>query len=215
MRPHRQQPTRLHHPWDSVIPNSLQPHGLQHARLPCPSPSISQSLFKLTSIQLMPFNHLILCCPLLLPPSIFPTIRVLSNESVLCIRWPKYWSFSFNISPSSGCSPSQESKQGLLHCRHILYQPSYQGSISKSRDITLPTKSIKSKLDMYGCERWAIKKAEHQRIDAFELWCWRRLLRVPWTAMRSNQSILKEISPEYSLEGLILKLKLWLPDAKN
>ena len=61
---------------------------------------------------------------------------------------------------------------------------------------------------MYGCESWTIKKAEHQRIDAFELWCWRRLLRVPWTARRSNQSILKEISPEYSLEGLILKLKL-------
>ena len=61
---------------------------------------------------------------------------------------------------------------------------------------------------MYGCECWTIKKADHQRIDAFELWCWRRLLRVPWTARRSNQSILKEISPEYSLEGLILKLKL-------
>ena len=62
---------------------------------------------------------------------------------------------------------------------------------------------------MYGCESWTVKKAEHQRIDAFELWCWRRLLRVPWTARRSNQSILKEISPEYSLEGLMLKLKLW------
>ena len=71
---------------------------------------------------------------------------------------------------------------------------------------------------MYGCETWTIKKAEHQRIDAFELWCWRRLLRVPWTARRSNQSILKEISPEYSLEGLMLKLKtpiLWPSDAKN
>ena len=63
-------------------------------------------------------------------------------------------------------------------------------------------------VDMYGCESWAIKKAEHQRIDAFELWCWRRLLRVPWTARSSNQSILKEISPEYSLEGLMMKLKL-------
>ena len=62
---------------------------------------------------------------------------------------------------------------------------------------------------MYGCESWTLKKAEHQRIDAFELWCWRRLLRVPWTARRSNQSILKEISPEYSLDGLMLKLKLW------
>ena len=71
---------------------------------------------------------------------------------------------------------------------------------------------------MYGYKSWTIKKAEHQRIDAFELWCWSRLLRVPWTARRSNQSILKEISPEYSLEGLMLKLKtliLWPPDAKN
>jgi len=71
---------------------------------------------------------------------------------------------------------------------------------------------------VYGCESWIINKAEHRRIDAFELWCWRRLLRVPWTARRSNQSILKEISPEYSLEGLMLKLKLqyfWPPDAKN
>ena len=71
---------------------------------------------------------------------------------------------------------------------------------------------------MYGCESWAIKKAEHQRIDAFELWCWRRLLRVPWTTRRSNQSILKEISPEYLLEGLVLKLKLqyfWPPDANS
>ena len=70
---------------------------------------------------------------------------------------------------------------------------------------------------MYGYKSWAIKKAEHQRIDAFELWCWRRLLRVSWTAGRSNQSILKEINPEYSLEGLMLKLKLilWQPDAKN
>ena len=86
-------------------------------------------------------------------------------------------------------------------------------SILKSRDITLPTKICLVKamvfpVVMYGCECWTIKKAEHQRIDAFELWCWRRLLRVPWTAKRSNQSILKEISPEYSLEGLMLKLKL-------
>ena len=68
---------------------------------------------------------------------------------------------------------------------------------------------------MYGCERWTIKKAEHQRTDAFELWCWRRLLRVPWTARRSNQSILKEISPEYSLEGLMLKLSPEPSDAKS
>ena len=89
-------------------------------------------------------------------------------------------------------------------------------SILKSRDITLPTKTLICLLVkttafpvvMYGCESWTIKKIECQRIDTFELWCWRRLLRVPWTARRSNQSILKEISPEYSLERLMLKLKL-------
>ena len=86
-------------------------------------------------------------------------------------------------------------------------------SILKSRDITLPTKvrlvkAVVSPVVMYGCESWTIKKAECQRIDAFDLWCWRRLLRVPWTARGSNQSILKEISPEYSLEGLVLNLKL-------
>ena len=86
-------------------------------------------------------------------------------------------------------------------------------SILKSRDITLPTKIYLVKamvfpVVIYGCESWTIKKAKHQRIDAFELWCWRRVLRVPWTARRSSQSILKEISPEYSLEGLMLKLKL-------
>ena len=86
-------------------------------------------------------------------------------------------------------------------------------SILKSRDITLPTKvhvvkAMVFPVVMYECESWTIKKAGHQRIDAFELWCWRRLLRVPWTARRSNQSILKEINPEYSLEGLRLKLKL-------
>ena len=86
-------------------------------------------------------------------------------------------------------------------------------SILKSWDITLPTKvhllkAIIFLVVMYGCESWTIRKAEHQRIDTFELWCWRRLLRVPWTARRSNQSILKEISPEYSLEGLMLKMKL-------
>ena len=86
-------------------------------------------------------------------------------------------------------------------------------SILKSRDIILPTKvhlikAMVFPVVMYGCESWTIKKAEHQRIDAFELWCWRRLLRVPWAARISNQSILKEINPEYSLEGLMLKLKL-------
>ena len=86
-------------------------------------------------------------------------------------------------------------------------------SILKSRDITLPTKVCLVKamvfpVVMYGCESWTIKKDKHQRIDAFDLWCWRRLLKVPWTARRSNQSILKEINPECSLEGLMLKLKL-------
>ena len=95
-------------------------------------------------------------------------------------------------------------------------------STLKSRDITLPTKvhlvkAMVFPLVMYGCKNWTIKKAEHQRIDAFELWCWRRFLRVPWTARKSNQAILKEISPEDSLEGLMLKLKLkyWPPDTKN
>ena len=99
--------------------------------------------------------------------------------------------------------------------RHLLLGRKFMNnldSILKSRDITLPTKLCLVKAMVfpvirYECESWMIKKAEHQRIDAFELWCWRRLLRVPWTA-RSNQSILKEISPEYSLEGLMLKLKL-------
>ena len=86
-------------------------------------------------------------------------------------------------------------------------------SILKSRDITLLikvclVKAIAFPVVMYGCESWTLKKAEHQRTDAFELWCWRRLLRVPWIARRSSQSTLKEISPEYSLEGLMLKLKL-------
>ena len=89
----------------------------------------------------------------------------------------------------------------------------FYDSILKSRNITLPTKirlvkAMVSPVVMYGCEGWTIKKAEHQRIDAFELWCWRRLWRVPWTARRSNQSILKEISPGCSLEELMLKLKL-------
>ena len=86
-------------------------------------------------------------------------------------------------------------------------------SVLRSRDVILPTKvrlvkAVVFPVVMYGCVSWTIKKAEHQRIDAFELWCWRRQLRVPWTARRSNQSILKEINPEYSLEGLMLKVKL-------
>ena len=103
-----------------------------------------------------------------------------------------------------------EIKRRLLLGRKSMTNPD---SILKSRDITLPTKICLVKamvfpVATYGCESWIIKKAECRRIDAFELWCWRRLLRVPWTARRSNQSILKEISPDYSLEGLMLKLKL-------
>ena len=105
---------------------------------------------------------------------------------------------------------SHETKTCLLLGRKVMTN---LDSILKSRDITLPTKvrlvkAMVFPVVMYGCERWTVKKAEHQKIDAFKLWCWRRLLRVPWTARRSNQSILKEISPEYSLEELMLKLKL-------
>ena len=105
---------------------------------------------------------------------------------------------------------SHEIKRCLLLGRKAMIN---LDSILKSRDITLPTevhpvKTMVFPMVMYGCESWTIKKAEHQKIDAFELWCWRRLLRVPWTVRRSNQSILKEINPEYSLEGLMLKLKL-------
>ena len=105
---------------------------------------------------------------------------------------------------------SHEIKRRLLLGRKVMTN---LDSIFKSRDITLPTKVYLVKtmvfpVVMYGCESWTITKAEHQRTDAFELWCWRRLLRIPWMARRSNQPILKEISPEYSVEGLMLKLKL-------
>ena len=105
---------------------------------------------------------------------------------------------------------SHEIKRCLLFGRKVITN---LDSILKSRDITLPTKTHLVKamafpVLMCGCENWTIKKAEHQRVNAFELWCWSRLLRVPWTTRRFNYSILKEISPEYSLEGLMLKLKL-------
>ena len=105
---------------------------------------------------------------------------------------------------------SHEIKRRLLLGRKVMTN---LDSIVKSRDIALPTKvrlvkAMVFPVVMYGCESWTVRKAERQRMDAFEVWCWRRLLRVPWTARRSNQFILKEISPEYSLEGLILKLKL-------
>ena len=105
---------------------------------------------------------------------------------------------------------SHEIKRRLLLARKVMTN---LDSIFESRDISLPTKvrlveAMAFPVVMYGCESWTVKKAEQQRIDAFELWCWRRLLRVPWTARRSNQSTLKEISPEISLEGMMLKLKL-------
>ena len=115
---------------------------------------------------------------------------------------------SSKITADGDCS--HEIKRRLLLERKVKTNPD---SILKSRDITLPTKvhlvkGVVFPVVMYGCESWTMKKAECRRINAFELWCWRRLLRVPWTASRSNQSILKEISPEYSLEGLMLKPKL-------
>ena len=124
------------------------------------------------------------------------------------IKWLTLFLGGSKITADGDCS--HESKICLLVQRKVLTN---LDCILKSRDITLPTKvrlvkAMVFPVVMYGCEIWTIKKAEHQRIDAFELWCWRRLLRDPWTARRSNQSILKEISPEYSLEGLMLKLKL-------
>ena len=115
---------------------------------------------------------------------------------------------AFKITADGDCS--HEIKRCLLLGRKVM---SNLDSILKSRNIPLPTKvrlvkAMVFPVVIYGCESWIVKKAEHRRIDASELWCWRRLLRVPWTARRSNQSNLKEISPEYSLEGLMLKLKL-------
>ena len=123
-------------------------------------------------------------------------------------QWPDFIFLGSKITVDGDCS--HEIRRCLLLGRKAM---TYLDSILKSRDITLPTKVrlVKAMVFpeiMYGYESWTIKKAEHQRIDAFELWCWRRLLRVPWTARRSNQYILKEISPECSLEGLMLKLKL-------
>ena len=125
-----------------------------------------------------------------------------------------FWGAS-KITADGNCS--HEIKRCLLLGRKVMTNLE---SILKSRDVTLPTKfhlvqAMIFPVVMYGCESWTVKKAEHQRIDAFELWCWRRLLRVPWSARRTNQSILKEISPGCSLEGLTLKLQLWPPHAKS
>ena len=125
-----------------------------------------------------------------------------------------FWG-GYKITADGDCS--HEIKRCLLLGRKVMTN---LDSILKSRDISLPTtvhlvKAMVFPVVMYGCESGTVKKAEHQRIDAFELWCWRRLLRVPWTARRSNQSILKEISPEYSLEGLMLKLQYFGPWCKE
>ena len=123
-------------------------------------------------------------------------------------QWQTLFFWAPKIIADGDCS--YEIKRRLLLGRKVMTN---LDSIFKSRDVTLPTKlhlvkAIVFPVVMYGCESWTIKKAESQRIDAFKLWCWRRLLRVPWTARRSNQSILKEISPGISLEGMMLKLKL-------
>ena len=126
-------------------------------------------------------------------------------------RWGNSgWLYFFGLQNHCRCDCSHEIKRRLLLGRKVMTK---LDSILKSRDISLSTKvrlvkAMVFPVVMYGCESWTIKKAEHQRIDAFELWCWRRLLRVPWTTRRSNQSILKEINPGCSLEGLMLKLKL-------
>ena len=130
----------------------------------------------------------------------------IDGETVETVSDFTFW--GSKISTDGDCS--HEIKRRLLLGRKVMIN---LDSIFKSRDITLPTKvrlvkAIVFPVVMYGCESWTVKKAERRRIDAFEVWCWRRLLRVPWTARRSKQSILKEISPGISLEGLMLKLKL-------
>ena len=125
-------------------------------------------------------------------------------------QWKQWHTLFWGLKITADGDCSHEIKRHLLLGRKAMTN---LDSILKSRDITLPTKVCLVKpmvfpVVMYGCESWTVKNAERQRLDAFELWCWRRLLRVPWTARRSNQPILKEINPEYSLEGLMLKLKL-------
>ena len=125
-------------------------------------------------------------------------------------QWKQWLTLFLGSEITADGDCSHEIKRCLLLGRKVMTN---LDSIFKSRDITLPTKvhlvkAMVFPVVMYGCDSWTIKKAELRGIHAFELWCWRRLLRVPWTARRSNQSILKEISPDYSLEGLMLKLKL-------
>ena len=138
-----------------------------------------------------------------------PTASLVSHSCHICITWFNHVEINLNWEKFYRMTVLQ--KRCLLLRRKVMTNL-YLDSILKSRDITLPTnvhlvKAMVFPVVMYGCESWTIKKAEHQRIDAFELWYWRRLWRVPWTARRSEQSILKEISPECSLEGLMLKLK--------
>ena len=125
-------------------------------------------------------------------------------------QWKQCQAFLGGLKIAADVDCSHEIKRRLLLGRKVITN---LDSILKSRDITLPTKvrlvkAMVFPVVRYGCESWTVKKAEHRRIDAFELWCWRRLLRVPWTARRSNQSILKGINPGCSLEGMMLKLKL-------
>ena len=135
-------------------------------------------------------------------------------------QWKQWQTLFWGLQIASEGDCSHEIKRRLLLGRKVMKN---LGTVLKSRDITFPinvhlVKAVVFPVVMYGCESWTVKKAECQRIDAFELWCWRRLLRVPWTARRSNQSILKEISPACSLEGLMLKLNtpiLWPPHAKS
>ena len=131
-------------------------------------------------------------------------------------QWLTLFFWGSKITADGDCS--HEIKRHLLLGRKVMTN---LDSIFKSKGISLPTKvrlvkALVFPVVMYGCENWTVKKAEHRRFDAFELWCWRRLLRVPWTARRSNQSVLQEISPGCSLKGLRLKLKLlWPPHAKS
>ena len=163
---------------------SLQRNGLQHTRLICPSLSLA------VCSNSCPLNH-------------FTVNRWGNNGNI-----DRLFFGGSKVTADGDCS--HEIKRLLLLGRKAMTN---LDRILKSRDITLPTnfhlvKAVSFPVVMYGCESWTIKKAECWIIDAFELWCWRRLLRVPWTARRFNQSTLKEISPECSLEGLMLKLKL-------
>ena len=170
--------TRLLHPWDSP--------GKKMSGLPFPSPMHESEKWKWSCSVLSDSQRPHRLQPTrLLRPWDFPG----KNTGVGC---------HFLL---QGIFLTQGSNPGLPHCRQTLYPLSHLDSILKSKDVTLPkkvhlVKAMVFPVVMYGCESWTIKKAEHQRIDAFVLWCWRRLLRVPWTARRSNQSILKEISPE-------------------